>query len=146
MKILFIALLMLTGVSTTSTQTTASNLGSSLSDSTSGKDRKDIARWFVVSLVQHPALGDLFTVSTSQIAQVDKTTAQIFTRLLTVNCNAEFKAAYKSGGSAAVESAFGTLGEVAAQEVVADPKVKKATQEFIKFIDLAKFGRSLTGP
>jgi hypothetical protein len=139
-------MMLMTGVSAVTAQTSESNLSRCLSDSTTGKDRKDIVRWFVVSLAQHPALGDLITVSPTQIEEVNKTTAQIFTRLMTVDCKAQMKAAYKSGGDATIENAFGKLGEVAAGEVLADPKVKKATEGFIKFVDLRKLGQTLIGP
>ena len=144
MQKIFLALMLLIGVSTVSAQTGGANLGRCLADSTTGKDRKDLVKWIVVAMIQHPAMAELSTVSPTQIEQVNKTTAQLVVRLLTVDCKVELKSAYKSGGEEAIGSAFESLGIVAVQEVMTDSKVKKAIEDTFKYFDFKKIGGAIS--
>ena len=143
MKKLLLILMLVTGSTAAGAQTVSPALGRCLADSTTGKDRKDLVRWIVVAIAQHPAMVDSITVSPAKVELINKTAAQIFMRLMTVDCKVELKAAYKSGGSKAIETAFGVLGEVAVQEVMADPEVGKAMDGLVKYVDLKKIGEAL---
>ena len=79
-KLLLLLLLLLIGVSAATAQTQTANLGRCLADSTTGKDRKDIVKWIVVAMIQHPAMADVSTLSSAQIEQVNKTAAQVMVR------------------------------------------------------------------
>lgn len=142
-KLLLLLLLLLIGVSAATAQTQTANLGRCLADSTTGKDRKNIVKWIVVAMIQHPAMADVSTLSSAQIEQVNKTAAQVMVRLMTVDCRTELRAASKNGGEAAIGKAFETLGEVAMQEVMGDAQVKKALDSLTKYLDLTKIGQAL---
>ncbi len=131
------------GVSAVAAQTGSTNLGMCLADSTSGKDRQDLGRLIVIAMAQHPAMSDSITVPQARVEQINKTAAQIFERLMAVDCKTELKDTYKSGGAKAIEAAFGVLGKVAVDEVMNDRGVQTAMDEMIKLIDLKKVAKAL---
>lgn len=90
-------------------------LAQCLADSTSGKDRKELARWVFLAM------------------------AETVTRLLTVSCVGETRTAFKQGGSNAIQVAFQTLGQLAMQELMSNPNVGATMGAFERHIDQSRF-------
>jgi hypothetical protein len=110
-----------------------------MSDNTTGKDRKDLARWIFVGMSVHPEIQSLSNVTETDRDQLDRIMATIVTRLMTENCQVQAKLAMeKEGGEAPLYSAFSVMGKLAMQELMANPEVKSAFSRFAKYLDMDK--------
>ena len=74
---------------------TAAALSSCVADNTSGKQRKDLARWVFFAMAAHP---DLVSYTTPELGaareETDRTTADLFVYLITEQCPGEASAAF----------------------------------------------------
>jgi hypothetical protein len=146
LRIATIALVMASPGFTTAAlaQPAASSLTTCLADHTTGKDRKDLARWMFAAMSQHPAIADLSAATPAARDDASRTVGALVTRLLTVDCLPDTKAAVESGETSAVfQKAFGRLGELAMQEIMADPQVSKTLQDLPKYMDRKQFEAAL---
>ena len=121
-------------------------LSQCLADTTSGKDRKDLARWVFFALAAHPDIKQ-FTSPAAAVAEEDahKSMAQLFTRLITESCMDQTQSAVKEGGAKAIESAFQTLGQLAMQELMTNPEVTSSMSRFEKQLDQSKLNKVFSG-
>lgn len=107
-----------------------------LADNTTGKDRKDLARWIFFAMAAHPEIKQ-YADSSALLAteQAHKVVAATFTRLVTESCAQETRTAFSQGGTMAIQVAFETLGALAMQELMSDPDVKATMSAFERHID-----------
>ena len=109
-----------------------------LANNTSGKDRKDLARWVFVAMSTHPEIRSLSSASATVRDETDKTMAALVTRLLTVNCEKETQVVAANEGSAGIFTAFKSLGEVAMHELMGNPDVTASVGRYVKYLDQKK--------
>lgn len=114
-----------------------------LTDNTSGKDRKALARWIFLSIGSHPEIAVLTTVAAEQREESNRQFAEIVTRLLTEDCVEEVRAMVAENGSESIETAFKHLGEAAMAELMGHPDVTAAVGGYMKHIDAEKIGSAL---
>ncbi|MBX3610468.1 MAG: hypothetical protein KF871_11290 [Hydrogenophaga sp.] len=114
-----------------------------VAESTTGKDRKDVARWFLVSMAAHPEFAGLSTITDAERDQAMQRVGVLFTRLLSEDCAAQAKAAVKLEGSAGMQAAFGTLGELAMKELMTNQNVTRTLGSFERFADRKKIDSAL---
>jgi hypothetical protein len=120
-------------------------LSQCLADSTSGKDRKDLARWVFFAMASHPEIKQFTSPSLAAASEdTHKVMAATFTRLLTDACLTQTQAAFKAGGSKAIEVAFQTLGALAMQELMSNPEVSTNMGKFEKLIDQGKLSKAFS--
>lgn len=110
-----------------------------LTDSMNGKERKNLAKWIFLGMSSHSIMRPYTNASESDIDSSNKFVGTLITRLITEDCPSQAIAASKVLGSAAFEQAFKVVGEVAMQELMAEPSVNQALGEFEKYIDQEKF-------
>lgn len=120
----------------------AQALGVCLTDSLNGKERKKLAKWIYFGLSAHSTIKPYSTVSENDLEESDKYVGTLITRLLTENCPAQAKSAYDKGGAGAFEYAFGVVGQVAMQEIMAESNVSQALQSFENYLDKEKFNQT----
>ena len=126
-------------------QPSVQDLSRCLADNTSGKDRKDLARWVFIAMASHPEIKKYASSEADAAAEESsRTTAGLFTRLLADNCSKQTQAAVKDGGTAAIQAAFQTLGQLAMQELMSDSNVKTRMGAFESYIDQNKLNQALT--
>jgi hypothetical protein len=127
-------------------QNTTQALSQCLAETTTGKDRKDLARWVFFAMAAHPEIKQ-FTSPSAAAAEGDtnKVMASLFTRLLADSCVRQTQAAYKEGGAKAIEVAFQTLGQLAMQELMANQEVSSSMGRFEKLLDQNKLSKALGG-
>jgi hypothetical protein len=113
-------------------------LASCLGDHTTGKERKELARWIFIAMSAHPEIRDLSNVSTESKERAFRTAGSIFTRLLTENCASQARAAIQNEGAASFQNAFGVLGQLAMQELTSNADVNAALLGFDRYIDRKK--------
>lgn len=97
-------------------------------------------------MAAHPEIkqyGSPDLVSASE--ETHKTMAATFTRLLADSCPAQTQAAFKQGGSKAIEVAFQTLGQLAMQELMSNQDVSASMGKFEKLLDQTKLQKALSG-
>ena len=112
-------------------------LGNCLKDNTSGKDRKDLARWIFVSMSTHPEIRSMASITEAARTETNKGMADLVTRLLTVNCAAQTRAAGQEGPNSMLAS-FKSLGEVAMMELTSNPAVAESISAYVQFVDKKK--------
>ena len=113
-------------------------LSECLKDNTSGKDRKDLARWIFASMASHPDLRSLTAVADTTRLDANKQMGALVTRLLTVNCAAQTRLALQLSGGQGMATAFKSLGEVAMMELMSNPQVNEAVSAYAEFVDKKK--------
>jgi hypothetical protein len=118
-------------------QPAAVALQACLADNSTGKDRKDLARWVFMAMTAHPEM-KVHTGGNvdAMVDESSKTMAALVTRLLTESCVSEAKAAMKGGQfTQSLQVAFGGLGQLAMQELMADQAVQRSMGWFERYID-----------
>ena len=120
-------------------------LGRCMADNTTGKDRKELARWIFISVAAHPNMFDISRVSKDASEQSSRAMAAIVTRLLTESCANEAKAVVKSEGRQGMKRAFEILGQLAMLELTSDKQVSASVGGFERYLDRAKFDAVFDG-
>lgn len=118
-------------------------LASCLADSTTGRDRKELARWLFVAITAHPEMRELSNATPAMHAETSQAFGRIFTRLITEDCTREARSAVKSEGSEALGKGFESLGRLAMQELTAHPDVRSAISQIDRFVDRRKVESAL---
>ncbi len=113
-------------------------LGRCMSDSTTGKDRKDLAKWFFVGMSAHPELGAIAKASAEDTEGVLRVVGTLITRLISEDCPNEMRAVVKAEGTEGIGVAFEFLGKTAMQELVSNPSVTRVIGGFERYVDKTK--------
>ena len=133
-----VAAVLLIPVSASDHQALAVNaLKTCLADNTSGKDRKELAKWIFLAMAAHPEMKPHAAANVPAAAdESSRTIAAMVTRLLTESCLSETKAVMRIGQLAqSMEFAFQGLGELAMQELMTDQAVSDSMGLFERYLD-----------
>jgi hypothetical protein len=114
-----------------------------LADNTSGRDRKDLARWVFLSMAAHPEIKDLSKATPADTEGATRTTGALITRLLTQSCAKEARMTMVAGGANALQLAFQTLGQLAMQELMSDGNVTQSMGSIERHVDQKKINEAL---
>ena len=125
----------------------ADALKTCLADSTSGKDRKDLAKWIFLAMAAHPEMNGLLTANlATELDESSKKIAALFTRLLTESCLSETRAVVATGqGSQSISLAFEGLGQLAMQELMAHKSVQDSMGYFERYLDQKRLMAPMAG-
>ena len=115
-----------------------------IADNTSGKDRKELARWVFISMAVHPDIQDITNVSDAEREKSNKTMADLLMRLLTESCVSQARVALQQNNNGGLASSFKTLGELAMKELMTNQTVSSSIGGYMKFVDRDKLTSSLT--
>lgn len=118
-----------------------SALGSCMTDSMTGKERKEVAQWIFFAIAAHPDIKEYSKVSEPVKRSSDEHVASLVTRLLTEDCVAQAKSAYKKDGQAAIVGAFEVVGRVAMQELMINQDVSSSIGSYAKYLDREKLAK-----
>jgi len=108
------------------------------SESTTGRDRTDLARWFFIAMGQHPAIKELGNFTPEALDGTNRRVGALYTRLITESCPSQTSMAVQKEGSASLVAAYGALGKLAMQELLTNPQVSGVFAGAEKYIDNAK--------
>ncbi|PKO73765.1 MAG: hypothetical protein CVU23_01000 [Betaproteobacteria bacterium HGW-Betaproteobacteria-17] len=114
------------------------------SDSTSGKDRKLLARWVFLAIAAHPEMERLSAATPSDVADVSQEFADLYMRLVTEDCPAQMRALVAGHGTKGVSAVFEYLGKVAMLEVMTNQQVSGTISGFEAYLDQEKLSAALT--
>jgi len=106
--------------------------------SSSADDQILLVQWIFSAFALNPAVAPLSSISAEQREEINKRTAALTERLLTVDCHKESVAAIKYEGITAISSGFQALGEVASRGLMNDPKVAAGMGDLDKYYDNGK--------
>lgn len=120
-------------------------LSTCLGDHTSGKERKDLARWMFTAMATHPDIKDLSKATDAGRESSDKAMGQLVTALLAERCSAQVREVVSQEGSAGMFNAFRALGELAMKELMSNPDVGRAMGGYERYLDQAKIRAALGG-
>lgn len=121
-------------------------VGTCLTDSTTGKDRKDLVKWIFVAVSKHPELSELSSVTPAVEEAMNQRLGQLFTRLIAQDCATEIRAMVKVHGVSSLSKPFEVLGRVAMQELMTHPSVAGSLSGLDRYVDQAKLAPVLQGP
>jgi hypothetical protein len=121
----------------------ADAMASCLADNTTGKERKDLARWIFAAMAAHPEMRDLSSSTPATREKISQSIGALITRLLTENCADQTKTAMAKEGSQSLQTAFGSLGQLAMQELMTNQDVNAAISEFERYVDSKKIEATL---
>ncbi len=113
-------------------------LSTCLAESTTGKDRKDLARWIFVAMSAHPEMRAIANVAPSAPEDSSRQVGALFTRLIAEACAPQARAASAAVGPVAFQSGFTMLGQLAMQELMTDKDVTAALGLLQKHVDAVK--------
>lgn len=125
-------------------ETAGEALGACLADNTSGKDRKDLARWIFTGMAAHPEIRDLSSISDRALTDARQTMGVLVTRLLSDSCAVQARKAIAQDGNAGVVTAFKVLGELAMQELMSNKDVAASIGAYAKYLDQKKIDAALS--
>ena len=128
-------------------QPQADALRACLADSTTGKDRKNLAKWIFLAMAAHPDMKEHAHANAAASAdESSRGMAALVTRLLTESCVNETRAVMKGGqGAQSMQLAFQGLGQLAMQELMADKSVQDSMGLFERYLDQERFTKALAG-
>jgi len=116
-----------------------------VADKTTGKDRKDLARWVFFAMSAHPEMTKYRSQQVAaDIDSTQRTMGNLVTRLLTSDCASEAHESYSKSGSSAIATAFEALGGLAMRELMSNTDVKATMGGFQKYLDQKKMGEVLS--
>lgn len=118
-------------------------LGLCFADSTTGKDRKELARWIFVAMSAHPSIRDLSIANELTRSDADKYMAKLVTQLLSDSCVAQARATVQTEGNEGVVKAFRALGEMAMREIMSNPDVLASIGSYVQYLDKQKIDKAL---
>lgn len=111
--------------------------------STAQEDRTQLAQWMFAVMSLHPEVSRNANFTDAQRLEINKNAAALFERLLTRACVAEAREAINYEGAAAFQSSFQTLGQVAARELLSNPRVNAGVAELSRYLDNKKLEATL---
>jgi hypothetical protein len=123
----------------------ADAFGACMSDSTTGRERKELARWMFAGMAAHPEIRALSNVTPQDQEGLSRFMGGLFTRLVTENCRAEARAVVQGEGSMGLQTAFGILGRMAMAELMTNKEVNAAMSDFERFADRERVQSALGG-
>lgn len=137
------ATLLATGWSAPASAAAIDEVKACFADSTTGRDRKMLARWVFLAMAAHPDIRAMSAATQADIDQSNRDLAALFMRLVTEDCNAQMRRTLAESGNESVKSAFEYLGQMAMMELMAHQDVTLRIGEFEKYVDLPKVQAAL---
>ena len=113
----------------------ANSLGQCFVLKTNGEDRLAAARWIAVIIASTDKVKDTVTVSAQAKDQLDRKMAEIFTRLMTVDCVKESKAMAKLRSADGFRRAGEALGRIAMMELLSGPGQAEALGGYLRHLN-----------
>jgi hypothetical protein len=122
----------------------AESMGTCMTDSMTGKERKQTAQWAFFSIAAHPEVKEFSKITADAQRNANEFFGKLVTRLITENCPVQTKKAMEEEGSEAMKEAFGLVGKVAMEELMTNNDVAASLSGFEKFLDKEKINAAFS--
>ncbi len=119
------------------------DLSRCLVESSTPSDKAVLVKWMFTSMALHPDVSEMSAVTESQRDSANKAAAEMFVKLTTETCLTQAKSAIKYEGAVAIQQGFQVFGQVAGQELFANPNVAQGLSGLEKHFDSEKLANSL---
>ncbi len=119
------------------------DLSDCLVSSTTEEDKLSLVRWMFAAMALHPAVADMAEVSLSARERSNREMAELLVELLRDRCYSETQSALQNEGALALQTSFSVLGQVAATNLFADPKVSAGLASIETYINAEDLMRRL---
>jgi hypothetical protein len=106
---------------------------------TSEADRTILMRWFFAAMSMSPSIADLAQINQAKLDLINKDAADLYSRLLLVDCRRETVAALKNEGVESLGEAGQVLGATAARGLMNTPGARAELSKFGDLEDKAKW-------
>lgn len=103
--------------------------------STSPSDQETLVAWIYAAMSAYPTFKASSKLSSDQGDQATKNTADIFTRLITLDCRQQSIDTLKYEGDGALAPAFKLVGEIAMRRLMTDPSVAAFISSISTYVD-----------
>ena len=120
------------------------DLAKCLVKSTTDSDKNLLMKWMFAGASLHPEVKDIAPVTDAQRDALNRSTAAMVQRLLTVACRQELQVSVKYQGPIVLQNSFQVLGQVAGTGLFSHPSVSGFLSEFAKYLDKAAFDVVMT--
>lgn len=110
---------------------------------TSNADKTLLIQWIFAAMSHHPDVNSLSNVSMGNAEELNRRTAELMTNLLAERCVEETKRAVRYEGRQALTASFEVLGNVAMNELMANPGVSGYMGALGNYVDGEKLGGAL---
>jgi hypothetical protein len=91
-------------------------------EKSSDADKTQLARWMFAAMSKDPSLANMANITQVDRDRLNKGTADLFSRLMLVDCRKQAVAALKNEGTDAFGEAGKVLGAAAAQKLMSSPE------------------------
>ena len=102
--------------------------------SASPADQELLVQWMFAALSLNPAVKPLTSITAQQRDDYNKRGADLFVRLVAVDCASAATDALKNEGAPALIQSFQMLGQVAGRSLMSNPEVSKGMQGLNKYL------------
>jgi hypothetical protein len=113
----------------------ADALGQCLVGSTTPADKSLLVKWIFAAMSLNKDVAPYVNLPADVRTQLNRDTAALYTRLLTVSCRTQTHDAFVQEGQPAINTAFQLLGQVASQGLFGDPDVAAGMGDMAQYID-----------
>ncbi len=120
-------------------------LGQCMAAKTTGEDRLLVARWMLAGMASAPQMADIVTVTPGKKDGIDRNMAALFTRLLVRDCPDQSRAVFKLKTGEAFQVAGESLGRVAMEELMTNPRANAALIAYVNYLKEDEF-KAVTAP
>jgi len=114
-------------------------LSKCLVESTTPADKGTLVRWVFAMASLHPEVKATSSLTSEQRTELSKSTAALFTDLITKRCKDKALGAMKYEGPATLQASFGILGQAAMMELFSNSEVATGLAELGKYFDNSQF-------
>jgi hypothetical protein len=111
------------------------DMGRCMVEKSSDADKTELARWMFAAMSKDPSLAKMANITQQDRDKLNKETAQLFSRLMLVDCRAQTIAALKNEGTSAFGQAGRVLGGSAAQRLMSSPESEAELGKLDDFVD-----------
>ncbi|MDX1592953.1 MAG: hypothetical protein R3298_01810 [Gammaproteobacteria bacterium] len=119
------------------------DLSRCLVESSTQDDKIVLVKWMFTAMALHPDVASMASVTDAQRDVANAAAAAMFVRLMTETCREPARKAIRYEGALAVQQGFTVFGQVAGQELFANPAVARNLAGLDRHIDYDRLNRGL---
>ncbi len=111
------------------------DLGRCMVEKSTDADKTQLARWMFAAMSKDPSLAKMANITQADRDKLNKGTADLFSRLMLVDCRQQAIAAVKNEGTSAFGQGGQVLGAAAAHKLMSSPEGEAELSKLDDYID-----------
>ena len=104
-------------------------------EKSSDADKTELAQWMFAAMAKDPTLAKMSNITQQDRDKLNKATAELFSRLMLVDCRPQTIAALKNEGTDAFGQAGRVLGAAAAHKLMSSPEGEAELNKLGDYVD-----------